>query len=318
MSAWRRPLSFAGRTALLGAVVLAACGKTAPKTRHESPPPSASTSTLSPSTEIASPKLPTARNPVPREALKPPPLTAPQEAASGPGDVRFQVLKVGTGDSPGPLDTVVLDVSVWSPDGQLAFSSYPSVEPAAFSVASLAPSLRGLLTQLKVGSRALLWAPPSAMLGWKPDDWPDSSLIFDLELLAVTHVTMRDTSGNLIAPEPSTLPDAAGPPKSAETTPAGLSYVYLARGLSHGRAKPEDRVALAGTGYVIEGIEVKQLQSPIKTATTLARAPGHLAEVLSHLSSGDRVRIWLSKAETKAVLPAAGSRAAILDVSVSF
>ncbi len=255
---------------------------------------------------------------MPQETLKPPALSAPQDAASGPGDVRFQVLQVGAGDSPGAVDTIVLDVSVWTPDGKLVFSSYPATEPAAFSVASLAPSLRVLLTQLKVGSRALLWVPPSAMMGWKPDGWPDSNLIFDLHLLDVTHVTMRDQSGNLVVPEPSTLPDAAGPPKSAETTPAGLRYVYLSHGVSQKRAKPDDRVALAGTGYIVEGIEVKQLEAPIKTATTLARAPGNLAEVLSKLGSGDRVRIWLDKAQAKAVLPAAGSHEAILDVSVSF
>jgi hypothetical protein len=156
------------------------------------------------------------------------------------------------------------------------------------------------------------------MMGWKPSDWPDSNLIFDLEMIAVTHVTMRDPSGNQIVPEPAALPDAAGPPRSAETTPAGLRYIYLAHGVSHERPKAEQRVALTGTGYVIEGIEVKQLESPIKTATTLSRAPGNLGEVLSRLSAGDQVRIWLSKGQAKSILPAAGSREAILDLAVAF
>ena len=303
---------------LLSALTLVGCAKAQHPAEQEKTLASATSSAPTPAVDSARPVSRSARPPVPQETLKPPALSAPQDAASGPGDVRFQVLQVGAGDSPGAVDTIVLDVSVWTPDGKLVFSSYPATEPAAFSVASLAPSLRVLLTQLKVGSRALLWVPPSAMMGWKPDGWPDSNLIFDLHLLDVTHVTMRDQSGNLVVPEPSTLPDAAGPPKSAETTPAGLRYVYLSHGVSQKRAKPDDRVALAGTGYIVEGIEVKQLEAPIKTATTLARAPGNLAEVLSKLGSGDRVRIWLDKAQAKAVLPAAGSHEAILDVSVSF
>ena len=266
---------------------------------------------------IAPPSL-TARAAIARESLKPPPLTPPADAATGAGGVRFQLLRAGSGDSPGPVDTIVVDFSMWTGDGQLAFSSYPDGEPTGFSVATLAPNLRGLLTQLKVGSQARLWVPRHALSGWKPENWPDSDLIFDLDLLQVTHLRAQDANGNAIQPVPATAPDAAGPPQSAEASRSGLRYVYLAHAEAQKLPTKGDRLALLADAYVIDGIQVKQVQSGIKTATTLDRAPGKLAEVLSKLSSGDRVRIWLPKGQGSAIIPEAGSRELILDVNVTF
>lgn len=207
---------------------------------------------------------------------------------------------------------------MWTGDGQLALSSYPEAQPSAFSVSTLAPNLRVLLTQLKVGSQVRLWVPHDAVAGWKPAQWPDTDLVFDLELLDVTHVQVRDASGNAIDPIPSIAPDAAGPPKSAEATPSGIRYIYLAHAITKKLPTSDDHLGVLATAYIIDGIEVKVLLSSLKTATTLGRAPGKLAEVLSQLSSGDRVRIWLPKGQGKAIVPEAGTREMILDLNVSF
>jgi len=255
---------------------------------------------------------------VARERLKPPPLVAPSDAATGAGGVRFQILRPGSGDSPGPVDTIVVDFSMWTSDGQLAFSSLPEAQPAGFSVSTLAPDLRVLLTQLKIGSRVLLWVPRAALAGWKPPVWPDADLVFDLELLDVSHVSVRDTNGNPVEPVPSLAPDAAGPPESADKTRNGLRYVYLTHALTQKPPTASDRVTLLATAYVVEGIEVKLLRSGFKTATTLSRAPGKLGELLGQLSSGDRVRVWLPKGEGRAIIAEAGMREMILDLGVSF
>jgi len=301
---------------LLGcALLLAGCSKPSKESRASATSASATAPVAS---EAIPPSSPKTRAAVPRDSLKPPPLMAPVDAATGAGGVRFQVLRAGSGDSPGPVDTILVDFSMWTADGRLAFSSYPESQPTGFSVSTLPPNLRVLLTQLKVGSHVLLWVPRAALAGWKPPPWPDADLVFDLELLAVSHVNVRDTNGNPIEPVPSLAPDAAGPPNSAEKTRSGLRYVYLTHAVTQKPPTGSDRLNLLATAYVVEGIEVKLLRSGFKTATTLARAPGKLGELLPQLSSGDRVRVWLPKGEGRAIIAEAGTREMILDLGVSF
>lgn len=301
---------------LLGCgLLLAACSKP----HKESPASAISASAAAPiGSEATTPSLPATRAAVARDSLKPPPLFPPPDAATGVGGVRFQVLRDGNGDSPGPVDTIVVDFSMWTSDGRLAFSSYPDAQPAGFSVSTLPPNLRVLLTQLKVGSHVLLWVPRAALAGWKPSPWPDADLVFELELLAVSHVSVRDTNGNPIEPVPSLAPDAAGPPASAEKTQSGLRYIYLAHAVRQKPPTGSDHLDVLATAYVVEGIEVKLLRSGFKTATTLSRAPGKLRDLLAQLSSGDRVRVWLPKGDGSAIIAEAGAREMILDLGVSF
>ena len=232
--------------------------------------------------------------------------------------MRFQLQRAGSGDSPAAVDTIVVDFSMWTAAGQLAFSSNTESQPVGFSVSTLAPNLRSLLTNLRAGSQVRFWVPRPALAGWKPPQWPDTDLVFDLELLSVTHVVVKDSSGNTITPVPGRAPDAAGPPKDAEATASGLRYTYLSHAESQTLATAEDRLDVVATTYVIDGIEVKLLNSGIKTGTTLARAPGKLTEVLKRLKSGDQVRIWLPKGQGKAIIPEIGERESILDLAVSF
>ena len=139
-----------------------------------------------------------------------------------------------------------------------------------------------------------------------------------MTLLQVTHVNVTDSNGNKIDPIPVVLPDAAGPPETAETTEAGIRFVYLAHGEKKRLPTPNDKIALVATAYVVDGIEVKLLKKGIKSATTLDRAPGRLAEVLKLLSPGDQVRVWFPRGQGKAVIPDTGELEAIVDLSVSF
>lgn len=304
------------RFALITSFVLIGCSK--PSNRASTNAPASSASVALEADAGARPSLPLDRPAVPRESLQTPPLVAPPEAQQGPGGVRFLVSHQGTGEAPGPVDTIILDFSMWTGDGQLAVSSFPDATPAGFSVSTLAPNLRVLLTQLKVGSEARLWVPRAALAGWKPPDWPDTDLIFDLKLISVSHVTVKDPEGNVVQPVPVSLPDAAGPPPSAERTKSGLRFVYLAHSENKELPTDDKRLELRVVAYAIDGIEVKAVRDGMKTATTLQRAPGRLREVLSQLKSGDRVRIWLPKGEGRAIIPEVGARESILDLAVSF
>ena len=310
-------------TALLGVCLpfcVAACSK--PKHRTSANPSASGLSVPEPaaSTEqLAAPAASNRRVPIAREALVPPPLSAPADAVVGPGGVRFQELRAGTGESPGPLDTLVLDYTIWKADGSWVASSYPEPEAAAFSVSSLPPELRNLLTRLKCGGKARYWLPRAALAGWKPREWPDADLVFELEPLRVTHVVVRDATGVLIDPLPYQAPDGAGAPPSALKTASGLAYTYLAHATNPGpHPEAADHLDVVATVYVVDGLAVKLLEKGIKTATTLARAPAKLSEVLSQLSSGDQVRIWMPKGLGQQVVADAGSRDTIVDLAVTF
>ena len=57
---------------------------------------------------------------------------------------------------------------------------------------------------------------------------------------------------------------------------------------------------------------------PAAAKNELARAPAKLSEVLSQLSSGDQVRIWMPKGLGQQVVADAGSRDTIVDLAVTF
>ena len=308
------------------ALFASACSKPKPKaktTGSDSATSAASSAdTAQPASSATSSIDPKARPyghaPVSRESIQPPPLTAPPEALQGPGGVRVQLLKIGTGDSPGPVDTIVVDYSMWKGDGELALSSYLEETATAYSVSSIGPQFRSMLTSLKVGSKARYWIPRAALVGWKPDNWPDADLIIEVEMLSVSHMKYHDAAGNPVDPTPSMPPDTAGPPANATVTASGLKYVFLMHGLGDKHPTAQDKLNLTLDANAVDGLTLTPLERGLKTATTLERAPGHLEEILALMTPGDRVRVWLPGSLAKEVIPKAGTRDTILDLALSF
>lgn len=259
-----------------------------------------------------------AHAPVDPSTLKAPPLTPPPDAKAGAAGVHFQLLEPGTGDTAGPVDALVLDFSIWTSDGKLARSSYTDPKSMLFSISRVSPQLRGMLAPLKKGARARYWLPKASLVGWKPEDWPDADLIIEVQVHDLTHVTYTDATGAAMDPLPFQPPDAAGPPADALSTPDGLHYVYLEHGTEKEHPKPGEHLKLTIGAYAIDGLTVVLLESALKTATTLERAPGNLSEVLKQLTNGDRVRVWLPMGVGRQVIPKAGSRDVVLDMLVTF
>jgi hypothetical protein len=307
---------------LLLAALAAGCSK--PKGNASAPPGASqaeptSAASAAPSASDAMPAAnPLAHAPIDPSTLKPPPLTPPADAKAGEGGVHFQLLDPGTGDPSGPVDTLIVDFSMWTGDGKLAHSSYADPQSTTFSIARVSPQLRGMLAPLKKGARARYWLPRASLAGWKPDDWPDADLVIEVQVQSVTRATYRDPTGAVVEPVPFQPPDAAGPPGNALKTPSGLRFVYLAHGADQLHPKPATRLDLRIDAYAIDGLTVEPLESGLKSATTLERAPGNLGEVLTQLVNGDRVRVWLPMGVGRQVIPKAGSRDAVLDISVAF
>jgi hypothetical protein len=216
------------------------------------------------------------------------------------------------------MDTITIDYSMWTGDGKLALSSLINPRATDFNVASLAPELRTMLGALKKGAKVRYWLPRASLVGWRPEDWPDTDLVIELELLEVYHGTIKDNHGNLLDIVPTQEPDTAGPPATAVVTPSGLHYVFLTHGGGKRHPTKADRLDLTLNAYAVDGLTLQSLETGLKSATTLERAPGNLHEVLSQLVDGDTVRIWLPMGVGRAVIPRAGSHDVILDLSLAF
>src|SRR5688572_8771033 len=107
------------------------------------------------------------------EGLRPPAATAPEEARTGPGGVRWLLLSPGAGTPPGPERAVTAEVSTWTRNGRLAYTTYADGGGLTFDLKVLPDGLRHELAQLPPGAKARFWMPASSLAGWKPESWPN-------------------------------------------------------------------------------------------------------------------------------------------------
>jgi hypothetical protein len=250
------------------------------------------------------------------EELKMPSQTPPADAQAGPGGVRWQLVRQGSGETPGPVDTLAGDFSVWNASGTLVESTYLEPKMRLYSVATLGEPFRPLLTNVKAGSLVRFWVPRAALQGWRPDIWPDADLIIEYEPKRVFPSTIVSVGGGakeVAARFPN--PDGAGPPQGALRTASQVPYVMLQQG--NGK-KPtnQSRLDLNLDGWALEGLVPKRVMQ-IPSATTLDRAPKKLGEVLRQMSEGGTARVWLSPKDAKEIAPVAGDRELIVDVTLS-
>jgi hypothetical protein len=251
-----------------------------------------------------------------RESLKFPP-PAPDDAERGPGGVRWKMVRQGSGDNPGPVDTIVGDFSVWNADGTLVESTYTEPKARIFSAATLGEPFRPLLSNVKMGSLARFWLPRAALAGWRPDIWPDADLVIEYEPIQANRANIKTYAASANQADRFPKPDGAGPPATAlHTTPSQVPYIMLGKGTTDRKPTSAARLDLNLDAWAMEGLVAKRIMQ-LPTATTLARAPQKLGEVLRQMSEGDTARVWLSAKDAKEIVPVAGDRELIVDVTLS-
>lgn len=74
--------------------------------------------------------------------------------------LQYRVVTRGSGESPGPSDTVILDYSAFLLDGTEVFSSYDEPLPAQFGLEQLAPGLREVVGRMEEGARWEVYVSP--------------------------------------------------------------------------------------------------------------------------------------------------------------
>lgn len=105
-----------------------------------------------------------------------------------PSGLQYRILKEGKGESPQPSDTVTVHYRGRLVDGTEFDSSYSRNEPATFPANRVIQGWQEALQLMKPGAKYELFIPPDLGYGKSGGGGkigPDSTLIFEVELLAI-------------------------------------------------------------------------------------------------------------------------------------
>lgn len=105
-----------------------------------------------------------------------------------PSGLEYKILKAGTGPKPTANDSVVCNYKGTLIDGKEFDSSYKRGQPATFPVTGVIKGWTEALQLMPVGSKWQLFIPPDLAYGERGaggDIGPDSTLIFEVELLSI-------------------------------------------------------------------------------------------------------------------------------------
>jgi FKBP-type peptidyl-prolyl cis-trans isomerase FklB len=105
-----------------------------------------------------------------------------------PSGLQYKIITAGTGPKPTASDTVVCNYRGTLIDGKEFDSSYKRGQPATFPVSGVIKGWTEALQLMPVGSKWQLFIPSDLAYGERspsPDLGPDSTLIFEVELLSI-------------------------------------------------------------------------------------------------------------------------------------
>jgi len=105
-----------------------------------------------------------------------------------PSGLQYKVLKDGSGSKPTGSDSVICNYRGTLIDGKEFDSSYKRGQPATFSIGQVIKGWTEALQLMPVGSKWQLYVPADLAYGERspsPDIPPNSTLVFDVELLAI-------------------------------------------------------------------------------------------------------------------------------------
>ena len=105
-----------------------------------------------------------------------------------PSGLQYKILTQGTGPKPTATDSVVCNYRGTLINGTEFDSSYKRGEPATFPVSGVIKGWTEALQLMPVGSKWQLFVPSDLAYGERspgPEIGPDSTLIFEVELLSI-------------------------------------------------------------------------------------------------------------------------------------
>ena len=112
-----------------------------------------------------------------------------------PDGLQYKILTAGTGPKPAPTDSVVCNYRGTLINGTEFDSSYKRGQPATFGVSQVIKGWTEALQLMPVGSKWQLFVPSNLAYGPRgagAEIGPDSTLIFEVELLSIQDKTKKD------------------------------------------------------------------------------------------------------------------------------
>jgi len=264
-----------------------ACDKsTANNEAPKQTPPSAATTPVA-----ATPPTPPAPPPPQPGDLPPPPdvKAPPADAKKTDSGLATKVLQEGKGkDKPELTDTVSVHYSGWTTDGHMFDSSVKRGRPAQFPVGGVIKGWTEGLQLMVVGEKRRFWIPANLAYGEAPGGGrPGGMLVFDVELLGVTHPPKPQ-------PPPDVPGDVAAAPKNAKKTKSGIAYRVLKKGTGKEHPKAESIVNVHYSGWTTDG---KMFDSSVTRGQPAAFPlnaviPGW-TEGVQLMVAGEKTRFWI-------------------------
>lgn len=123
-----------------------------------------------------------------------------------PSGLQYRIIKEGSGDSPKATDTVTTHYRGKLINGTEFDSSYTRGEPARFAVNAVIPGWTEALQLMKPGAKWELFIPPKLAYGENGIGQligPNSTLVFEVELLNVDKAKAEPAQDNKAAAKPN-------------------------------------------------------------------------------------------------------------------
>jgi FKBP-type peptidyl-prolyl cis-trans isomerase FklB len=121
-----------------------------------------------------------------------------------PDGLQYKILKEGTGPKPAATDSVVCNYRGTLLDGTEFDSSYKRGQPATFPVSGVIKGWTEAVQLMPVGSKWQLFVPAELAYGNRgagPDIGPNSTLIFEVELLSIQNKAAAQTPNPQAPPQ---------------------------------------------------------------------------------------------------------------------
>jgi len=130
-----------------------------------------------------------------------------------PSGLQFKIVQEGAGPKPAAADTVTVNYRGTLLNGTEFDSSFKRGQPASFSVGQIIKGWTEALELMPVGSKWQLFIPPDLAYGLRgagPSIGPNSTLVFDVELLSI-----QPQAAAPLAPAPGAAPTQPSAPRAA-------------------------------------------------------------------------------------------------------
>lgn len=181
-----------------------------------------------------------------KKAPKPPALAAPADAEKNEAGASFKTISKGTGTkSPKLEDTVIVNLTLWSPEGEMLQSTEDQGGPAKIPLEKLRiGGLPAVIQTMVDGEKKVAWIPAALAFGGNPPPGaPAGGLVVEVELVSFKEGV----------PPPAVPADVAAVPAGAAKTASGLASMVLSKGSGKTHPKATSSVTVHYSGWTTDG-----------------------------------------------------------------